>query len=365
MELHSSEWATLIRRLGFWLLFPAIALNGWVALQVLQFLQPLVSILIAAGILAFLLNYPVQAIVNRGGNRSNTVVFVFLLLVSLLVAAGVTIVPALLEQLNEFAKRLPSWIDSGNKQLQALQAWADEQNWQVDFSGLAIQLSGKLSGQIQGLTGRLLSVALDTVGSIVNLVLMLALTFYLLLKGDRLWAGIFQWFPPRVAHLVQTSLRQNVRNYYIGQATLATLNGLAMTTAFLLLKVPFGLLFGLGIGIMTLIPFGGATAVTIVTLLVTLEDFWLGVKVLVATVIIDQIVGSAIAPRILGNLTGLNPAWILISLIIGLKVGGALGLIVAVPIASSVKSTLDALRTPVENPPANLPEESVKAMVEV
>jgi predicted PurR-regulated permease PerM len=336
----------LWQRLSLWLTFPLIVLNGWVALQVLQYFQPLASILIAAAVLAFLLNYLVQALATRGANRGNAVVLVFLITFSILVAVGITLIPVVLEQLNEFAKRLPSWIESGNRQLQTFQLWADEQNLQVDISGVTSQLSGRFSGQLQNLTGKVLSFALDTVGSVVNLLLGLALTFYLLLRGDRIWAGIFQWFPPNIGNLVQSSLRQNILNYYIGQATLATLNGIAMTLAFFALEVPFGLLFGLGIGVMTLVPFGGATAVVVVTLLVTLENFWLGIKVLIATVIIDQIIGNVLAPRILGNLTGLNPAWILISLLVGAKIAGPLGLIVAVPVASSIKSTFDKLRSP-------------------
>lgn len=351
----------LWQRLSLWLTFPLIVLNGWVALQVLQYFQPLASILIAASVLAFLLNYPVQVMATRGANRGNAVVLVFLLTVSVLVAVGITLIPVVFEQLNEFAKRLPSWIDSGSRQLLALQAWGDEQNIQLDLSGLTSQLSGKLSGQLQNLTGKVISFALDTVGSVVNLLLGLALMFYLLLRGDRIWSGIFQWFPPNIGNLVQTSLRQNILNYYIGQATLATLNGIAMTSAFFFLAVPFGLLFGIGIGVMTLIPFGGATAVVVVTLLVALENFWLGIKVLIATVIIDQIIGNVLAPRILGNLTGLNPAWILISLLVGVKISGPLGLIVAVPVASSIKSTFDKLRLPNPEPNSlegqkNLPE---------
>jgi predicted PurR-regulated permease PerM len=346
--------AKLWQRLSLWLTFPLIILNGWVALQVLQYFQPLASILIAASVIAFLLNYPAQLMAAKGANRGNAVVLVFLLTVSILVALGITLIPVVLEQLNEFAKRLPSWIDSGNRQLLALQAWSDEQNIQLDLSGITSQLSGKLSGQLQNLTGKVISFAIDTLGSVVNLLLGLALTFYLLLRGDRIWAGIFQWFPPNIGGLVQTSLRQNILNYYSGQALLATLNGVAMTLAFFVLAVPFGLLFGIGIGVMTLIPFGGATAVTVVTLLVTLENFWLGIKVLIATVIIDQIIGNVVAPRILGNLTGLNPAWILISLLVGAKIAGPLGLVIAVPVAGSIKSTFDKLRLQA-NPDLNSP----------
>jgi len=60
--------------------------------------------------------------------------------------------------------------------------------------------------------------------------------------------------------------------------------------------------------------------------------------------VIIQICENLIGPRIVGELTGLNPVWMLISLDIGLKVGGVLGLLVAVPIAGFIKATVDTVR---------------------
>jgi predicted PurR-regulated permease PerM len=118
----------------------------------------------------------------------------------------------------------------------------------------------------------------------------------------------------------------------------------ALIPAFLWLKVPFGLLFGLTIGIMALVPFGGSVGIALTTSLVALQDFSMGVRVLIAAVIVQQILENLIAPRILGNFTGLNPVWILISVLTGARIGGLLGVIVAVPTAVIIKTALTALR---------------------
>jgi predicted PurR-regulated permease PerM len=57
-----------------------------------------------------------------------------------------------------------------------------------------------------------------------------------------------------------------------------------------------------------------------------------------------QVNENLVGPRILGEITGLNPVWTLISLFIGVKLGGVLGLIVAVPIASFIRSTANTIR---------------------
>jgi len=336
----------LVRRLLVGLTFPLIIVNGWLGLEFFRFFQPIFSILIAASILAFLLNYAVEFVTfNLKIKRGMAVLGVFLLAVSVLAAVLVVLVPIALTQLNELVKGLPSLIESGNQQLIALQLWYQEQNIDVNVRGLALQLTDRLSGQLQALTGKVLGFALDTAGSAINLLLILVLTYYLLSYGNRIWAGIFQWFPTTWGGQVQKSLRQNFQNYYIGQATLASLSGISVTLAFITMNVPFSILFGLAIGVMGLIPFGGALTVSLISFVLVLQNFWLGVKVLVTVVVIDQIIANIIAPRILGNLTGLNPVWILISLFIGFQIAGSLGLVIAVPVASSIKTTVDNLKS--------------------
>ena len=92
--------------------------------------------------------------------------------------------------------------------------------------------------------------------------------------------------------------------------------GAAMTVAFLLMRIPFGLLFGLGVGIFTIFPFGTALGIAIVSFLTALQNIWLGVKLLVVAALLDQGIENLIAPQLLGKFTGLNPVWILAALLI-------------------------------------------------
>ena len=92
------------------------------------------------------------------------------------------------------------------------------------------------------------------------------------------------------------------------------------------------------------LPFGTGIGIAIVSLLVALQNFWLGVEVLVVAVAIDQVNSNFVAPRILGDLTGLNPVWVVISLLVGAKLGGVLGLLIAIPTASFIKDIADSWR---------------------
>jgi predicted PurR-regulated permease PerM len=328
------------------LALPLIVLNAWVLLQIFQYFQPLINVFVTAMLLAFVLDYPVQALRHLRVKRTQAIFLVLLLTLTTLIIVGVTLIPALIVQVNELAKEMPNWITSSSQQLQIIQTWAKVRRFPIDLSRLILQLEEQFSSQLQALSGEIFGFLFGAIGRIFELVLTFVLTFYILLHGDRLWAGIFRWFPPHSGKKIRRALRQNFHNYFAGQATLALLMGSAMTVAFLLIQVPFGLLFGLAIGVMTLIPFGAGFSICIVSLLMTLQSVWLGAKVLVVATVIDQIIESLVAPQLIGGFTGLNPVWILAALLIGAKIGGFLGVLVAVPLASSIKGIAEALRSP-------------------
>ncbi|MFM7408385.1 MAG: AI-2E family transporter [Cuspidothrix sp.] len=330
--------------LNIGLAFPIIILNGWLLIQLINYFQPLVSVVSVAILLAFILDYPIQILQKRGVTRNLAILVVLLLSVIILGAVVVILVPLILEQLNELANLLPYWIESGTQQIEALQNWASTQQLPINLSGLASEILGKISSQLQSFTGKILGFALDTIGNLLNVLITIVLTIYLVLNGEGLWDGIYLWFPKNMAKKVRDLLREDFNNYFIGQATLGAILALAITLAFLALRVPLSLLFGLGIGFFSLFPFGTGIGIGIVSLLVSLKDFGLGIEVAIISVSIDQINSNIVAPRILGNLTGLNPVWVVISLLIGAKLGGVLGLLVAIPLASFIKDIADSWR---------------------
>lgn len=331
----------LLQWLFLALLFPLVFLNGWLAIQVFQHFQPLVTIFILATLLAFILSYPVGFLQQRGIKRNYAVILIFLPSLVIFLTLAITLFPFLLEEFNEIAKLLPQWIDSGSQQLQVLHSSPIGQKLPINLSQLVNQIKDHLPDELEYFADKIISLALNTIDSISEALLTVVLTFYLLLDGEKFWNGFFQKLPSSFSVQMQQSLQQNFQNYFIGQIALASVMGVSMTVMFLVLKVPFGLVFGLVVGILSLIPFGDVVSLAVIIILVTSHNFWLGVKVLGLATVIDQIIDQAIAPRLLGSFVGLRPIWVLISLIVGTNVGGLLGLLVAVPVASFIKSAID------------------------
>lgn len=349
----------LPRWLNIGLAFPIIILNGWLLIQVVKYFQPLVSVVTVAILLAFVLDYPIQFLQRRGVARSLAIIGVLVLAIVILGAVGVILIPLIFQQLNELANVLPSWFDSGTQQLEAFQNWVITQQLPVNLSGIAAQILERLSNQFQTFTGKIVGLAFDTITVVFNLILTIVLTIYLVLNGQTLWDGVYGWFPSYISIKIRQLLREDFQNYFIGQITLGSILAVTATLAFFVLQVPLALLFGFVIGFFSLFPFGTGVGIGIVSVLVALENFWQGVEVAAVAVAIDQINSNFVAPRILGNLTGLNPVWVVISLLLGAKLGGVLGLLIAIPIASFIKDFTDSWRLG-EFKKINLAEEVVQ-----
>lgn len=324
--------------------FPILFLDGWLILSLCRFLEPITSIFLTACLFAFLLNYLISFLEQLGMKRGSAIGLVLVLSLLLLTILGLVIAPFVFQQLVEFGERLPVWIEAAKTQLQVLENQTVLQRLPIDLSEITTQITSQFSAALQSLTNQTIALTLGTINSTFNLLTTLILTIFLVFTGQALWQGLLSWFPTVWSQLIQTSLRQSFQSYFAGQAVMATILSLLLTSTFWVLQIPFGLLFGLGIGIASLVPFGGVLSIIVVSLLLAAQNIWLGVKVLLVAIILGQINDTIVAPRLIGSLTGLNPVWVVVVLLLGAKFGGVLGLLVAVPTASFIKRIAEALR---------------------
>ncbi|WP_035991224.1 AI-2E family transporter [Leptolyngbya sp. KIOST-1] len=341
------------------LAFPLICLNGWLLYRLAGIFQPATSIVITASLIAFLLDYPIDWLEKRGLARSLAVALVVLVAVVLTTVLVIFLGPQVWQQLNDFAERLPGWIDRATTQLLLLEERPFFQNLPVNLDQLTVEAANQITNALQATTTQAISVTLSTLDSALNLLVTVVLAILLVINGDPLWEGLLSWLPPPWRSQIRRSLRPSFQGYFSGQATLALILAIAQSTALMLLNVPFGLLFGLVIGLVSIIPFGGTAAVLGVSTLLAFQNVWLGLKVLGVAIVLGQINDNLVAPRLMGGITGLNPAIIILALLIGAKFAGFLGLLLAVPTASFIKKIADSLREPRPEPAIEALQESV------
>jgi predicted PurR-regulated permease PerM len=326
-----------------WLL---ILVTGWVTLNALNYVGELISILLTAALIAFLLNYAV-AVVQPFLPRSVAAVFVYLVAAVAVVLIALTLVPPVFNQGRQLAANLPTLLQEGQERLASFQDWSVAHNLPFDVRILASQLLARVQTQAEAIASTGLGLVVGTFNWFLDFILILVISFYMLIDGERVWRGLTNIFSPKIRDELTQSLQRNLQRFVTGQLLLGLFMATTLTLAFWALKVPFFLLFAVFIGLMEVIPFIGATlGIATVVTVVAFIDWWMALEVLGVAIALQQVKDNLIAPRILGNLTGLSPVIIFVSLLLGAKVGGLLGVILAIPLTGVGKSLAEVIFDP-------------------
>ncbi|NMG10169.1 AI-2E family transporter [Brasilonema sp. UFV-L1] len=337
--------ALVQRLLIYGLSGPIIALNLFLLYLVFRlFLHPITIVSIAA-ILAFLLNYPVKFFERIALTRPRAVIIVLLVTLTLLVILGVTLVPIVIDQTVQLLKKIPDWLTTSQTNLEQIEALAKKRRLPLDLRIISNQINANIQSLVQQLASAAVGLAGTLLSGLLDVILVVVLAFYMLLYGDRVWSGLFNFLPPLIRFPLVTSLQLNFHYFFLSQLLLALFMVITLTPVFLVLKVPFALLFAILIGISQLIPFIGATlGIGVVTFLVLLQNWWLAAQVAVVAIVIQQIKDNLLGPKLLGDFIGVNPIWIFVAILMGFEIAGLLGTLVAVPIAGTIKGTFDAIK---------------------
>lgn len=336
-------FSPLQRLLITWLL---LLVTGWVTLNTLRYVGELLSILITAGLIAFLLNYAV-ANLQRFLPRSVAAVLVYLITGIAVVLIALTLVPPVFNQGRLFVTNLPSLLEGAQQQLTVFQAWSAQYNLPFDVRILAEQLLARVQTQAEAIATTGLGLVVGTFNWVLDLILILVISFYMLVDDERVWQSLTSIFSPKIRDELTEALQRNLQRFVFGQLLLGLFMAITLTLAFWALRVPFFLLFAVFIGLMEVIPFVGATlGIVTVAIVVAFIDWWLALQVLAVAIALQQVKDNLLAPRVMGNLTGLSPVIIFISLILGAQFGGLLGVILAIPLTGVGKSLAEIVLDP-------------------
>ena len=325
--------------LAYLLAGPLIVLNLWVAEQVYLYFEYPINLLVIAAILAFLLNQVVIRLCARGLHRRQAIALV--LLITLLVAGILVLLllPLAIQQAEELLNQLPEFADTSNQNLRHLDQLLHRYRFPVGVN----DLMEELTIQLKGIAALLPGVAITTLTKFVDVLLVLILTVYMLFYGSEIWRGLMKLVPKPWRQIVDYSLRLNIRSFFSAQLFLGLFMFLALIPFMIAFNVNFGFLFALIIGVVQLIPVVGATlGIGLVTLLILFQDAWLALNILAIAVVLQQIKDNVLTPKLLGHLMGLNPLWQFIALLIGGRVAGFLGILLAIPLAATLKTVLES-----------------------
>lgn len=321
-----------------------IALVGFLIIEGRVILGPL----LLAIVLVFILNPLVTWLNTKGLHRLVGAGIGFLIILAALFLLGFFLIPSIADQAGGFTDEFPDIYENSASQVESLAerfGFVDVEVWSYD------EVVDYVSDPENRDT--ITDLVLDRLGSVTSgifefiLVFLLgpALAFYLLIDLPGVQRRALDLLPEEnqaEAAFVGGELNTAVGGFLKGQLLVAIIVGVLLSFGYWIIDLRFWLLIGMVGGLLNIVPFlgpwvGGALGVIVA---LTTADVTTAFWAVVVAVVVQQIDNNFVSPSVLRATVRLHPAMTLIVLVLGGAIAGVWGVIVAVPLAATVKILL-------------------------
>lgn len=337
-------------RLVLFLLWMAV---GYVLIKIGSHFQEIVSAYSVAILISYLLAKPVAFLTKYIRYRAASVLLIYFGFFSSIALVAYYLLPEIITQLKSLRVAMPYLIMKFDQVLIELNTFLLV-NYQIQLPLEKLQEHDFIYKTVGTLTNlnlhdtgaTMMAVLFSSVMVIFYIVMILVLSFYLMVDGQRAWELFLMPFSDRyVKHMLNIKVRidQLMHAYIVGQFEVALLTSSVMLITYLILGVPYALLFGL-IQMLEIIPLLG-TWIAIIPCIVIII-FTSGMqKAMIAFGIYlfytQMIRDNFIAPRILGRALGFHPLGIIIAVIVGAKLNGIFGVVFALPMLAVINAVIN------------------------
>src|SRR3954454_7598478 len=335
---------------------------------------PVLLLFTIAGLIALLLN-PLVALLQRLRiPRGAAVATVMIAVVGFLVGLGFVLADPISNQASSFQRDVPRYVHDANNTLANLQDWLDRHGINVEVKREGETALQTIGERITGGAGEVVGFTRDAVQRLVEasiaLILIIVLSIYMLIYGDRIGAVVRAVVPPGdgtpdddFPTRVQASLFGYVRGQFLFSVIMGVSAGLMLYVLGSLGIFPEGktyaVAFGAWFGFAELIPYigpviGGFPPVLIAALSDhPIDAVWL----IIAFIGLQQLEGHVVAPNVFGQALRINPLLVIFALLMGGQLAGFIGAFIALPIASIVRETVVYMHSHVRFQRWDLPAE--------
>jgi predicted PurR-regulated permease PerM len=257
---------------------------------------------------------------------------------------------AAIAQAQQLLEQGPKLLESAIALLNYLQDFLQSRNITVDFSTFEAQLRE----QAFGILGKGFATIQALLFSVVDIILIAVVSFFMLLDGRRLWNWLMKLFPPHLRQTLTGAIQENLLGFFWARLLLCLFYGVTAFLVFVLLNVPYALVMATFVSLLDLIPGVGATiGIGLVCLIILPQGVLLSVKVLVSCILLQQVQENLLMPRMMQGSINMNPVMMFFALLVGARVAGLVGLFLSVPLAGVLISLLDVDEMRGEQPSSN------------
>jgi predicted PurR-regulated permease PerM len=343
-----------------------LSVVGAAALAYVLYAAPSILVVALGGTaLAVVLSFPVRAL-SHVMPRGPAILLTFLGLLGMVGLALGYLVPLLVQQMSRLIVRTPDIANSANRLLIDAIAFLDRRELVPgsDPEAFGRELVTDLFDRAQNLTENLLRDLIVFIPQVFNFgIILFAVLFvaaYLLVDVRKVKAAYLKTAPKRYrqdARDLWDAFGYSLSRYLGGLIFVAAVQGVLAGVALWILDVPFALLLGVWISITAIIPYLGAFLGAIpAVVLAFFQSPTTGVLAVVAYILIQQLEGNYLTPRIQGQVLHVHPILVLLAVIGGGQLAGLAGVIFAVPTLAVLRVFFDFFRARIRTSPDAGPE---------
>ena len=317
-----------------------------VAVALLRHVLWALLVQLAAAAVLMLLALPLCRLLERRWSASMSAALSLGVLAGGIIAAILLLVPPVVRQFQQLTDALPAVIAWCQQRLQWLQAWLAERD--ISLIPARDEIFGQLSGRIGGWVASLAGIVVHAAQGVSQLLLSPLLAFYLLRDRRRIASGLTLTIPVRYrARAVRAAreMRRETAGFLRGQLILSLAVGVFTGLSLLVVGTPGWLLLGVFMGVMEMVPYIGPFIAGVPAVLLAMQGglartLW----TLGALVLVQQLEGTFLSPRLLSGATRLHPLLVLLAISAGGMLGGTLGMVAVIPAMVSVRGALRGWR---------------------
>lgn len=313
---------------------------------IVLFMGKMLMPVLAAIVIAYLLEGVVRKMERRGSHRFTSVLLVFNVFIAFLIFLLVGVLPLVSSQLTELFKELPRYLAAGQQLLLQL-----PENYSFISEQQVRELIALINREITGLGTQLLSLSLSSIPGLITLavyLILVPLLVFFFLKDKALILSWFSGILPsdrRLASEVWKEVDRQLGNYIRGKFWEILIVGVATFIGFAVLGMKYSILLAVLVGLSVLIPYIGATVVTIPVAMIAYFQWGWGsdfATLLIVYGVIQALDGNVLVPVLFGDLVNLHPIGIIVSILVFGGLWGFWGVFFAIPLATLVSAVISA-----------------------
>lgn len=262
---------------------------------------------------------------------------IIVLILNIVYPELVKAVKIIYDEIPPFFKQIQKFAET------TLKEYPEIQNFINSFEPDIMSITEKVSTGAYDLLDSVISIIGSTVSLITNIVIAIIFALYLLLRKDKLRSDISRFEKAylgekanrRINHIFKTA-HETFRNFFVGQFTEAIILGMLCFFGMLILRLPYAAMTATIVGVTALIPIVGSLFGAIISAFIILTvNPMQAVVFLIFLVLLQQVEGNLIYPKVVGSSVGLPGIWVLAAVTVGGGLFDILGMLLGVPVVAT------------------------------